>query len=451
MKRYETYKDSGIQWLGDIPEHWKILKIKYILEASKDGIKIGPFGSSLTGKILPNGDYKVYGQWNIVDKDFSAGKNFVSLETYNNLDSYHVITGDILISMMGTVGKCAIIPNGIIPGIMDSHVVKVRLNIDVMSPSFFEFVYDKDYCNVVYGQIQKNRRGSIMDGLNSSVIKDFLIPIPPIIEQNIIVEYLYFKVGQINSLISAKEKQVEDLQQYRSSVISEAVTRGLNPDVEFKDSGVEWIGDIPKHWGVDKLKNICILITDGSHFSPKTIQDGGLPYITVSNVYSDSIHIEEALRISYDDFILLVKNGCQPESGDVLLSKDGTVGRSAIVEENNYVVLSSLGILRSSNLLISKYLKYSLDSSPLQEQMKLAMAGSALRRITIEKIKLLLSTLPPVEEQKIIISYLDEKTSKIDETIKELKIQIDDLRQYKKTVISEAVTGKVDLRDWKPK
>lgn len=208
----------------------------------------------------------------------------------------------------------------------------------------------------------------------------------------------------------------------------------------YKDSGIEWLGEIPEHWRVAKLKNICILITDGSHFSPQTIHDGGLPYITVSNVYSDSIHVEEALRISNDDFNLLVKNGCQPESGDVLLSKDGTVGRSAIVEENNYVVLSSLGILRPGNLLISKYFKYSLDSSSLQEQMKLAMAGSALRRITIEKIKLLLLTLPSVEEQKIIVSYLDYTIGKVNSLISAKEKQVEDLQQYRSSIISEAVT-----------
>lgn len=211
---------------------------------------------------------------------------------------------------------------------------------------------------------------------------------------------------------------------------------------EYKDSGIQWIGKIPSHWHAKKIKFSCN-VTDGTHFSPPTREKGKL-YITVSNVHDDIIDVDNANRISEDDFLNLVKQGCQPQRGDVLLAKDGTVGRTAIVKDNDYVVLSSLGILHPLKGMTSEYLKYSLDSSYLQEQMNAAMAGSALRRITINKISEFISIIPPVAEQQSIASYLDYKVGQIDAAIKEKELLLNDLKTYRSAIISEAVTKGLD-------
>lgn len=206
----------------------------------------------------------------------------------------------------------------------------------------------------------------------------------------------------------------------------------------YKDSGLEWLGMVPEHWEIMKVKYICN-VTDGTHFSPATISEGK-PYITVSNVKDDFIDIENAGRISIADFNELVKQGCQPKTGDVLLAKDGTVGRTAIVKDNDYVVLSSLGILSPNDNLTSSYLKYMLDSSILQEQMNEAMAGSALRRITITKIKDFIALLPPTSEQRAIASYLDHKVGQIDALISGKEKMVEDLKAYRSSLITETVT-----------
>ena len=210
----------------------------------------------------------------------------------------------------------------------------------------------------------------------------------------------------------------------------------------YKDSGLEWLGNVPEHWKVMKMKYLCN-VTDGTHFSPTTISEGK-PYITVTNVKDDVIDVDGAGKISLDDFNELVKQGCQPKTGDVLLTKDGTVGRTAIVKDNDYVVLSSLGILSPNTSLTSSYLKYMLDSLTLQEQMNEAMAGSALRRITITKIKDLLGLLPPLTEQRIIAAYLDYKVGQIDALISEKEKMVDDLKAYRSSIITEAVTKGLD-------
>lgn len=217
----------------------------------------------------------------------------------------------------------------------------------------------------------------------------------------------------------------------------------------YKNTDMQCLGEIPEHWLAKKIKFSC-KVTDGTHFSPPTTESG-MPYITVANVHDDTIDVANANKISVEDYNNLVKQGCQPQKGDILLAKDGTVGRSAIVEDNNYVVLSSLGIIHPEEGLSSTFLKYSLDSTYLQEQMNAAMAGSALRRITIAKICELISLVPPLDEQEYIASYLDHKVGQIDAAIEETKRMLDDLKAYRSAVISEAVTGKIDLREWKPK
>ena len=217
-------KDSGIEWIGKIPEQWRVCRVKDVLELGKDGIKIGPFGSSLTNKVNGDGECKIYGQWNIVNKDFTAGKNFVSAETYRELDAYKIVAGDILVSMMGTIGKCAIIPNGLQDGIMDSHVIKIRINKSIINPEYFELMYDKDNSTFIFEQLSRMKKGSIMDGLNSSIVKRLYLLLPPIDEQQEIVSYLLQKRSEIESLISIKQRKIDDLKEYKKSIIYEYVT-----------------------------------------------------------------------------------------------------------------------------------------------------------------------------------------------------------------------------------
>lgn len=217
-------KDSGIEWIGEVPEHWEVCKIKNILIKGKNGIKIGPFGSSLTGNVGEGLPYKLYGQWNIIDRDFTAGTNTINQNVYNRLSNYKVVEGDILVSMMGTIGKCATVPKNIKDGVMDSHVVKISLNKSLFDNRYFEYFYDKDYSNIAFNEINKLKGGSIMDGLNSSIIKNLSITVPPLYEQQEIASYLDKRCAQIDASICKAKREIELLQEYKQSLITEVVT-----------------------------------------------------------------------------------------------------------------------------------------------------------------------------------------------------------------------------------
>lgn len=341
--------------------------------------------------------------------------------------------GCVAIVCIGTIGKVGYV----------NHSFYTNQQINVLQ--FNKEIFPK--YGAYFLNTQKNLLTTIAPSvtlpiLNQARLGDLWISYPSLEVQQRIVSYLDDKTAKIDKAVSLLQKKRDAYTRLKTSIINRAVTRGLNTNVKLKDSGVDWIGMIPEGWKISLLKHACNGITDGSHFSPESIYGDGKPYITVSNVRNDVIDINGASRISDKDFDILAKNGCQPKVGDILLSKDGTVGRTAIVTNNNFVVLSSLGIISPSKNLTSKFLKYMLDSRLLQNQMEVMMAGAALKRITIFKIENLLCVVPSIQEQQAIASYLDTHCSRIDHAISIVDKQIDAYTRLKKSLINEVVTGK---------
>lgn len=450
MKKYETYKDSGLEWLGMVPEHWKVIPIKYVLEQSNEGIKIGPFGSALTGKVSTEHPVRVYGQWNIVGKDFNAGKNFVTEETYHELSSYQISANDILISMMGTVGKCAIIPETADKGIMDSHIVKVRLDNSKILPKYFYYIYDKDCSKVIIEQIQCNKRGSIMDGLNSSLIKNFVITLPPLSEQRTIASYLDHKVGKIDALISEKEKMVEDLKAYRSSLITETVTKGLDKGVEMKDSSVEWIKKIPATWTTVLLKRCATIMTGGT---PSTDIDRywanpTFRWYTPSDFSDDDVVLNDSSRKLDETAIKEYAAKLFPKNSVLVVGIGATLGKVGISLNECSSNQQINAIIFNSTVLPEYGAYYLLAGKEYIKSQSNAATLPILNQSTMGELQIV---VPNIEEQKNIVGFINKKVSVIKEDIENLQLQLSDLKSYKSSLITEAVTGKIDLRDWQTK
>ncbi|MCC5845879.1 MAG: restriction endonuclease subunit S [Verrucomicrobia bacterium] len=213
------------------------------------------------------------------------------------------------------------------------------------------------------------------------------------------------------------------------------------PYPKYKPSGVEWLGEVPEHWSLDRIKRASLRVTDGAHISPD-ISSPDFPFVSTVDLDGGKIDFDGCLRTSNESYSYLVRTGCKPYQGDLLFSKDGTVGRTAVIEsDQNFVVASSLVIISPKPTRLNvKYLDYWLNNSLLQQDILLQMSGAAIRRISIEKISKLPLWLPPPPEQTAIAAFLDRETGRIDELVGKKRELIERLKEKRSALISRTVT-----------
>ena len=441
-------KPSGIDWIGDIPSAWDVKRIKYVIQNNADGIKVGPFGSALTNEVVggEEGQYKIYGQANLIRKDFDYGDNYVTEENYRRLINYEVLPEDIAVSMMGTIGKCSVVPYGIKPGIMDSHLIKIRLS-NKMLPRFFEYIYES--C-VVYEQLVVNSKGSIMNGLNSSIVKSVFLAVPSTEEQQVIADFLDVQCSKLDSIIADLEKQIDTLQKYKKSLITETVTKGLDKTASMKDSGIEWIGKIPEHWEVKKFSYECERIGDIDHYMPDSV-DEGIPYVMTGDFIGEGndIDFENCKQISRQDYLRLSRK-MKPMMNDILFARYATIGTVRIVDtDKEFLVSYSCAIIRVKETLFSKYVFYYLKSGAFYEEISKYINTNTQGNVGIDSIGRAKIPLPPVSEQELIADFLDEKCTQIDELLQIKQSQLNSIKRHKKSLIYEYVTGKKRVQEVK--
>ncbi len=433
-------KDSGIEWIGEIPEGWETRKIKYLLSVHSDSMRIGPFGSNLSGSVIQReGNYKVYGQENLIADDFTIGDKYISDEKYKALKAYTLIPDDVTISMMGTIGKCSIVPNSVELGIMDSHLIRLRIDSDTIIVSFFKYSFESVSS---IAQLFFYSKGSIMNGLNSAIIRSVNIAVPYVAEQRDICNYLDRKCAEIDSLIKAKETTNEKLKEYRQSVIYEVVTKGLDKNAKMKDSGVEWIGEVPEEWETKKLKYIGESII-GITYSPDDVSEDGVLVLRSSNIQNGKISFGDNVYVSKT-----INKEMLVNQGDILIcSRNGSselIGKSALIDEKaeGSTFGAFMTLFRSRS---NRYIYYVLNS-PIFSFYIGTFLTTTVNQLTINNLNNIIIPFPKNEkEQQQIADYLDHKCAEIDSVIAANENTINKLKEYRQSVIYEAVTGKVEI------
>ena len=436
MKKYSSYKPSGVEWIGDIPDHWMKSKFKYVSQL-------------FTGNSL-NDEQKIkYESDDVDDIPYVSSKDihldFRSVNYFNGL-RIPKDNNPLKISPKGSFLLCV---EGGSSGrkmvFLDRDVCFVNKLCSFYSTQNTKFQYYFIQSSNFQNKFKFSLTG-LIGGVSISTLKDFDLPLPPIKEQEQIVKYLDEKTSIIDKLILTKQRKVELLKEQRTTLINQVITKGLNPNVKMKDSGVEWIGEIPENWWICKLKLITSLITDGSHFSP-IIENEGKFYISVSDITKiNGINFEDCKKISQSSFDELEKNGCRPKTRDILITKDGTIGRGCIVGDfNDFVILSSLGLIRLNENQNENYILYYLLSQMNINQMYSHIRGSGITRLTIKLIKDLLIVVPLLQEQQEIVEYLDKHTKEIDDLVSMEQNKIELLKEYRQSLISEVITGKIKV------
>jgi type I restriction enzyme, S subunit len=463
-KPYHAYTDSGIELLGEIPAHWEISLLRRKLKNGSDGIKIGPFGSQLKLEYMQDSGFKVYGQEHVIANDFSLGLKYVGENKFRELAACQIQPGDLLITMMGTSGRCQLVPSGVEPGIMDSHLLRLRVQDNDIDPRFAALVLDK--AKYVEDQLQTMGKGAIMHGLNSSLVKSIVFAIPPPSEQQMILAFLDRETAKIDALVAKKEWLIELLQEKRAALITCAVTRGLpstgsgqaTPNVPMRDSGVEWLGEIPAHWDLWSVRNLIrkglLQIQDGNHgeLHPTAVDyvSEGIPFLMANDVRQQRINLTSCKFITKelaDSLRIGFSHPC-----DVLLTHKGTIGETAVVPNDPpfpYLMLTpQVTYYRSrSTRLMPRYLCYLFQSGPFKEQLTaMSLQQSTRDYVGITAQRELLVVLPESSEQEQLVEYFDHETCRIDDLIAKIREGIEKLKEYRTALISAAVTGKIDIR-----
>ena len=430
MKRYETYKDSGIQWWEEIPTHWDLKKAKHIFSLVTENVS----DSSLPKIALENIESWT-GKYIETDSDFMG-------------EGVEFKKDDILFGKLRPY--LAKVYKAEFAGQAVGDIYVFRGN-EEQNPEYLKYLLlSYPFISVVDGSTY----GAKMPRANWDFISHLVLPCPPKTEQVTIAAFLDHKVGKIDATIAEKEQMLEDLKNYRSAIISEAVTKGLDKNVEMKDSGIEWMGMIPKHWGLVKLKNKA-KVNGRIGFRGYTTADlvpKGQGAYTIGGKHITNCVID----LSNPDFISWDKYYESPEimvkKGDILMAQRGSLGKAALVREDiGHATINPSLVLLNSIAMDEVFLYYYLVSSSCLAYIDLLNTATAVPMISQNQIENIFVPIPSGKEQKQIADYLDRKTKEIDETTIIVSTQISDLKSYKSALITEAVTGKIDLRDWKPK
>lgn len=440
MKRYVSYKNSDVESIGNIPSHWKTILFKRVIDKIKDGTH-GSFPRVSEGKPFLSAK-NVYND----GLRISDTESQISDENHNEIvKNGFPKKDDLLITCVGTIGR-TMVYNRDDSLAFQRSVSFLRLNKIKANPNFYKFYVES---NFYQSELMNLAKTSAQSGVYMSDISNSQTILPPIEEQTQIANYLDHKTTQIDDLIKKKEKLIELLKEERVAIINQAVTKGLNPNAPMKDSGIEWLGEIPEHWISYRLDWITSIVRGNSAFKrDELLKEGRYVALQYGKTYK--------VDVVDDNFNFFVNEEFYKESqivskGDtILISTSETMedlGHTCFYDTENIGLLGGEQILLKPNrkILCEKYL-YRYAGKFCLELRRYAK-GLKVFRFNTNDLKAIFIGIPPIDEQVEIASYIDKETNRIDNLIGNMKKEIVLLKEYKTALISEVVTGKVDVRN----
>lgn len=428
--RYERYKDSGVEWLGEVPEGWGIKPLWTLFRRTK---RTGYEDEQLLS---------VYRDHGVVPKA-SRDDNFN--KPSDDLSVYQLVTpGDMAINKMKAwQGSVAVSEHrGIV-----SPAYFVYEATHEESAKFLHYLLRSPRYITGYLTLSKGIRVNQWD-LEPQYHSRMPVVLPPLVEQQTIAAFLDRETGKIDALVAEQERLIELLKEKRQATISHAVTKGLDPDAPMKDSGIEWLGEVPEGWEVKRLKSLATSIKAGPFGSSLTkdmyVSEGYRVY-GQEQVIPGDFTIGDYF-ISPEKFAELQQY--QVVSGDILVSCVGTFGKIAIVPQGIEpgIINPRLLRIRCIEAITAEYLATLLKSGVVFEQFSFLSRGGTMDVINIGILNEIFLLLPPLKEQSAIVSFLDTETAKIDTLITEAQQAIGLLKERRSALISAAVTGKIDVR-----
>lgn len=432
LKPYPAMKDSGVPWLGHVPEHWDVRRLKYVLR-ERDS-------RSVTGdeQLLRVSQYTGVTQRQRADGDDEPDTRAESLVGYKLVEPNELVV-NIMLAWNGSMGVSPFY------GVASPAYCVYRFGANA-EPRYFHYL--------LRSSAYKERIKALSTGVVDSRLRLYTEDLyrleallPPPAEQADIVRFLEHADRRIGRYIRAKQKLIELLQEQKQAIIHRAVTRSLDPNVRLKPSGVEWLGTVPEHWEVVSLRRVIRRAVDGPHHSPAYVEKG-IPFISARNIKADRWSLDDAKFISEADYTGFCRR-VRPEQGDVLYTKGGTTGVARAVDLpfrfQVWVHVAVLKVVKSR--VFPEYLAVCLNSPRCYEQAQLLTRGATNQDLGLGRMKSIAFALPPLQDQAEILAYLANATRQILDSIEHAKSEIALSREYRIRLIVDVVTGKLDVRE----
>ncbi|RXN73422.1 restriction endonuclease subunit S [Providencia rettgeri] len=444
-KAYPEYKDSGIDWIKDIPLNWMVISLRHLISSIKNGSTETQIEKSAESVAISRIETISTGDLNM-DKTGFVNPKFIS-------ESFKLKTGDLLLSHINSLSMV-----GNVAQVQAKHFIYHGMNLLRLVPKegvlsrYLYWQLKSDYSRRLIESVAKPAINQA--SVSTESLKTLQMLCPSLVEQQKIANFLDHETAKIDTLIAKQEKLIELIQEKRQAVISNAVTKGLNPDVPMKDSGVEWLGEVPEHWDRSRLGFECSVKArlgwkglKADEYVPE-----GYIFLATPNIKGSDIDFENVNYITkqrYDESpeIMLQEN-------DLLVTKDGsTTGTTNLVRSlpEPATVNSSIAVIRSRGNIHPEYLYYFFVSTYTQNVIKRMQGGMGVPHLFQADLRWFHILLPSNIEQKSIAKYLDIQTAKCDLIIKKATNAIQLMKERKTALILAAVTGKIDVRDWQPK
>lgn len=445
--RYEAYKDSGKEWLGEVPEHWKILPMRRGILFLTDYEANGSFADTKKAVKLDEGEpYAWYVR--ATDLEHSRhgiveGNRFCNKGTYDFLRKTSLNGNELLVAKRGEIGKVYLMPETEYLATLAPNLYLLKLN-ESLKPNFAHYWLLSDLGR---HQLEIANKSTTIGALYKDDVREVLCVFPPSYEQSNITRFLDHETARIDTLIAEQQRLIELLKEKRQAVISHAVTKGLDPTVPMKDSGVEWLGEVPKHWDVKKFGHISIVVRGSSPRpagDPELFSGNYSPWVTVAEITkNDEIYLSETETCLTEKGSSLSRVFAK---GTLLLSNSGaTLGVPKILQVN---ANANDGVVGFEHLQLNHEFAYfylSTLTADLRERIK---QGSGQPNLNIEIVRSIPVPIPPTNEVTEIISFITKAREQFNLLTEEAENGILLLQERRSALISAAVTGKIDVRGW---
>lgn len=419
--RYESYKDVGEGWIGEVPDHWDDRKLKHLFREKKHRANMGLNCGAIS-----------FGE--VVEKDDER----IPLSTKASYQE--VLTGEFLVNPLNLNYDLKSLRIGLseIDVVVSAGYIVLQATSELDKRYYKYLLHRYDVANM------KLLGSGVRQTISFNHISNSVLVAPPLAEQQAIARFLDEKTNQIDRAVKIKERQIALLRERKQIIIQAAVTKGLNPDVPMKDSGISWIGHVPAHWDILPFTKYCASQVDYRGKTPEKVEDGVL-LVTAKNVRDGFLDYEVSREyIAPSNYEKVMSRG-RPQKGDILFTTEAPLGKVAVVDDESVALAQRIIKFRLKPKLKSEYINFFLNSWGFQGNLVTMSTGSTALGIKASKLHKLVVAAPPSGEQLDIIEYLNDVSFRISETIELKERQILTLEEYKTSLIDAAVTGKIKV------